>query len=653
MIYERKFSSLSSSRLRTGGFCRRARLDQALLVMVLVVAGICVGCAPPIGVRKISDKNWFARENRSALDSSAVSERTRQFLRREGLSEKILHIDRLALLKKIDQRLLEKRERDTAFHLAELVYLEGSKHPADSERAVKYYLSAVQYAYAFLFDEALGAPPSRYDPLFRWACDLYNRSLGKVAAYIAKRQLLRDKRERLPLLFGEVALLEGPHELRWDPQQFDEFLVAYQYEVTGFPGTTRSYGIGVPMIASRTPKDVQRRASADRFLPKLQQTYPVTAILRFQGSITNRPADGVRHAVAELYDPLSVQTLQFGNDTIPLESDLTTPLAYMLQHTPRISGLEAMINVGAYAGRSGLYMLAPYDPEKIPVVFVHGLMSSPETWIPMFNDLLADPVLRTEYQFWFFMYPTGNPVIYSASVLRQSLLAVQQAYDPDGTNPAFNQMVICGHSMGGLLSKLQVHSSGDRLWNLISDKPIDEIDFTDEERMLLKRVFYFDALSFIERIIFMATPHRGSELATGFIGKLGASLVKLPAQISSVASAVRTKVLAKVGDANRFSTAESAISGVGNLAPDNAMQKEIVTWSYPPHLPIHSVIGNYRAADTPGGSDRIVPYTSSHLDDVVSELIVKSDHSVHNHPLAIVEVRRILHQHLEAATYVK
>ena len=68
-----------------------------------------------------------------------------------------------------------------------------------------------------------------------------------------------------------------------------------------------------------------------------------------------------------------------------------------------------------------------------------------------------------------------------------------------------------------------------------------------------------------------------------------------------------------------------------------------------PDVPYHSVIGNKEAADTPGGTDGVVAYESSHLAGATSEKIIESGHSVMSHPQTIIEIRRILSLHLEAS----
>jgi hypothetical protein len=88
----------------------------------------------------------------------------------------------------------------------------------------------------------------------------------------------------------------------------------------------------------------------------------------------------------------------------------------------------AALRSSRYIDKTGLYFLQPYDPDRIPLVFVHGLVSSPFTWVETINGLQADPEMRKRYQFWVFAYPTGTPILYSALRLREELAKVDKLY---------------------------------------------------------------------------------------------------------------------------------------------------------------------------------------------------------------------------------
>ncbi len=145
----------------------------------------------------------------------------------------------------------------------------------------------------------------------------------------------------------------------------------------------------------------------------------------------------------ELYDPLNSADIEVAGRRVPLESDLSTPLAYLLNQPQLQKKLDqptlGLLDPDATGQLEGLFMLEPYQPGKIPVLMVHGLWSSPITWMEMFNDLRAVPEINDHYQFWFYLYPTGQPFWYSAAQLRHDLAVMRQTLDPRragaGTRP--------------------------------------------------------------------------------------------------------------------------------------------------------------------------------------------------------------------------
>lgn len=632
--------------MQTSHDVRRRRSCSCLLLLALLV---CVGCAGGVGIRRIDDAEWFERENRSALDSNLPSERTRQFLRRETLAERYgTRPDEV--LEELNRRLIEEGRREIAFHLAELAFREANFTHPSSPRARKLYLSGAEYAWSFLFDDKLVPEVNEFDMTFRWACDFYNRSLAGLISLGVEEGRKREggKKAVLSSLAGETALQVDDRGMQFSIDEFDEFVVAYDYDVYGISGGTREFGIGVPCIGFRDGTVVGSGERSSRFLPDVRQSFAETVFLRFDGSIRDRVGQrSPRRATVVLFDPLQTSRVDIGGRSVPLEVDLTIPLAYQLKELGGYSGLQAMIKVEKFQEGTGLYMLQPYDPDRIPVVFVHGLMSSPLTWVELFNDLLADHELRARYQFWFFRYPTGNPIAYSASLLRDALVEIQTTFDPDGTNPAFCQMVLCGHSMGGLLSRMMVQSSGNRLWENLSSRPFDDVGFEGEEEEMLRSALFFERLPFITRVVFMATPHRGSPLAEGLIGWLGRSLTRVSTRMLDTADAMRSRLLdtdvERLG--NRLDW--NGITGVGGLSPSSMLLQELSSWEFDPDVALHSIIGNRSAADRPGGTDGTVRYESSHLEGVLSEKIVKSEHSVQNVPATLIELRRILHLHLD------
>jgi pimeloyl-ACP methyl ester carboxylesterase len=331
-----------------------------------------------------------------------------------------------------------------------------------------------------------------------------------------------------------------------------------------------------------------------------------------------------------------------------LESDLSTPLAYFLDN-PQLSILPTagLLRPDLSQEVRGLYFVHPYEPGKIPVVMVHGLFSSPVTWMDMFNDLLGAPELRERYQFWFYLYPTGQPFWISGAQFRQDLAKMRETLDPQRREPMLDQMVLVGHSMGGLVSTLQTIESGDDFWRIVSDRSFDEVRATPEIRQGLANVLFFHANPSIRRVITIGTPHRGSSFANETTRYLGRKLITLPQQLA----AGQQQLYRDNPDVFRDKTLLNVTTSLDSLAPDSPILPVMLTARRPPNVKYHNIVG---VIDRPGfigrlaaDSDGVVSSQSAHLDNVASEIAVNADHTrVHRHPLAVLEVRRILLEHL-------
>ena len=199
------------------------------------------------------------------------------------------------------------------------------------------------------------------------------------------------------------------------------------------------------------------------------------------------------------------------------------------------------------------------------MVLVHGTASSPVRWAELVNELEGDPRIRERFQIWVFLYDTGNPIGYSAGRLRAALTATVQELDPEGKDPALRRMVVIGHSQGGLLTKLTAIDSGTRFWDRISTKPFDAIQISPETRALLQQSVFFTPLPFVERVVFVATPHHGAILAGRRLGALAARLITLPVAVfGGLAEAV-----ASTGDEELIAALRRPPTAIDNMSPRN------------------------------------------------------------------------------------
>jgi pimeloyl-ACP methyl ester carboxylesterase len=282
----------------------------------------------------------------------------------------------------------------------------------------------------------------------------------------------------------------------------------------------------------------------------------------------------------------------------------------------------------------------PYVSGRIPVVFVHGTASSPARWAEMLNEFLGDPAIVSRYQFWFFTYNTGNPIPFSAMHLREQLQEALDDVDPQDASSSLSRMIIIGHSQGGLLTKMTVVSSGERFWEHISPEPFSQARMKAETRDLLQRSIFVEPLPFVERVIFVATPHRGSFRARGITGKIARSVVSLPARLSRL-----TLDLIQLDPAGAVQKARRMPTSIDNMDPDNVFIQTLAALPVATGVRVNSIIPVKGTGPFEEGNDGVVSYASAHLDGVESEFIVRSGHSTQSNPQTIEEVRRILYRH--------
>jgi hypothetical protein len=274
-------------------------------------------------------------------------------------------------------------------------------------------------------------------------------------------------------------------------------------------------------------------------------------------------------------------------------------------------------------------------------MLVHGLAASPVTWAVLLNELLADPVIRDNYQFWFYSYPSGDPYPYSAAILRQRLDAIEAKY------PLHKPMVVIGHSMGSLLSRLLITDSTDKLWMETIGEAPGQTPLSPESKELLEKMLIFEKRREVGRVIFVSGPHRGSDRAENWIGRIGSALVKAPAKLANLGKEISQDV---AGDQGPYHL-QSIPNSIDTLEPDNPLVKAINTIPIDPQVPHHSILGDRgkggnKDRTEPESSDGVVPYWSSHMSTAQSEKIVPSDHGAHRHPQGVAEIHRILYLHL-------
>jgi hypothetical protein len=289
-------------------------------------------------------------------------------------------------------------------------------------------------------------------------------------------------------------------------------------------------------------------------------------------------------------------------------------------------------------------MLHPHRAGRMPLVLVHGTASSPARWAELINELENDPRFWQNYEIWLFMYNTGNPIAYSALLLREALVNLVAELDPEGKDSGIKNIVVAGHSQGGLLTKMMVIDSDMKLWPF--SVPAEELDVSSETRDLLTRGLIFKPLPFVKEVIFIATPHRGSYQALGLLGDLASWLVNLPGRFTKMSLDILT--LQKQGAfLGPFTGIPTSIT---NMNPNNRFIQSLSAIPVSDGVVAHSIIAVQGEGPPEEGDDGVVKYQSAHIDGVASEKIVRSGHSTQGNPETIQEIKRILFERVKQQT---
>jgi hypothetical protein len=626
--------------------CVRAGRAAAILLLLLSASGS--GCAQVkwVRMREVPANPLAGPLQLLSPGGPQPTPRTMLLVRRYNLEEDYKH-NSLSLLIKLNEINKQEPSAEKLYSISELAYLAGKRaEPINRRRAMELHGLAAVNGYQYLFNARFGRYRNPYDPEFRGACDLYNGALESMLRIIKKQGGLTPGTTHM--IHAANQTVEATIVLcgqGWRTEDFEGFRFVSDYEIRGLQNQYHTYGLGVPLIAIR--KHHANLSADEKFYPP-GMSFPVTAFLRVLPNQDATPGHHVAHI--ELHDPLNTSELTVDRRTVPLESDLTTPLAFALnqkQLRNLDSSTAGLLNPAQTEKLQGLYMLEPYQPGKIPVLMIHGIWSSPITWMEMFNDLRGAPEIRSRYQFWFYLYPSGAPFWHSAAELREDLAQTRQIIDPQHRQPALDQMVLVGHSMGGLVSELQTIDSRNDFWSTVSDQPFSLVNASTETRQDLADTFFFHPNPSIRRVITIGTPFRGSKIANSTTRWLSSKLITLPQLLLNN----RQQLHKDNPELFRKPNLLDVNTSVDSLAPNSPILPVMLEAQRAPWVKYHNIVG--RIPDhgfigrVVGGSDGIVSFDSAHLDNVNSEIVVNADHlTLTRHPLSVLEVHRILLEHL-------
>lgn len=617
------------------------RLARLLAPALLLCTG---GCAM-VGVSQLKPHDVVTERRADVLGSGQLSDNTVQALNVVALGAKqcMQSFDTCSGIVEHSTALDEERRLSALSELWLARALRGDRGPAMDDATLDAYLQCARYAYAYLFYTAR-TPASRvfdqrqakvitfYDyaverVVGRWFQELPKLGAGWTRAQLAGWTVLRPD--------TDLHLRDVPAEL----------IPASALRFKGLRNVYRRDGFGSDFVAVAPPRAADAPAA-----PWREPRYAaMTGVLVFGGDTLDEVL-ATKQVQLLARDPYRDASVDIAGREVPLGANFTAPYGLWLAR----SGF-AMQSIRSLLGRQGglreprVLLMQPYDPGRMTVVMLHGLASSPEAWINVANEVLGDEQLRRNYQVWEVYYPTNAPIAVNLARIRQALDATIRHFDPSGTARATHHMMLVGHSMGGVIARLLVSSSGDRLWGLV---PAGR-DLSPARRARLRQrlapYLQFSPMPQVDAAVFLAAPHRGTPFARHRLARWLAELIRLPVSLLQEVAGISDLLQDASGKVAPIHVSNS----VGNLSDADPFIAATATLPISPQVRYHSIIGLYKPRGSLAqSSDGVVPYASAHLAGAASEVVIPSWHSVQETPAAILELRRILHLHLQRAQAV-
>jgi len=621
----------------------RRGASPARWIGLLLAACLLTGCAG-VRIRPVSTQEFITQRRGDILSSGALSIAARDALSVIGQDPAPCRRDPTPCIDALSSPSgLATEQRLSA--LAELWLAQAlNEDIPDSAAGLDTYLQAARYAYAYLFRTARPPALRAFEDRQTQVRDYYNYATQQ-ASLKAYRHYLAHPAEvrrgvavlgtagwRLRIRNADVRLPEGE-------RLPDELIPASTLTFRGLRSIYRRDGLGAELVAVTR---ANREGAGGFPHPWSEPAFPaVTAVLSFPGDDLETVLRA-REATLTVYDPYRHDAIRLGGDTVPLAANFTSGYGLWLAR----SGFATQAIRNVLGGADGLraphiYLLQPYDPERRIVLMLHGLASSPEAWVNVANEVLGDEELRRNYQIWQVYYPTGQPLAHNNQAIRRAFQDTLAHFDPARAAPAGRDIVLIGHSMGGVLGRLLVSSSGGILYDAIQARYRPGPDLQARIVRDFGGLLRFTPVAGVSRAVFIAAPHRGTPYADNNLARLASSLVRLPLTLLEQFGGLTR--LAQPGKADRALVA----NGIDNLSEKDDYLRLSGGMAISPAVRYHSIIAR-RSMDGPleDADDGLVPWRSAHLEGAESEKIIPGSHSIQETPPAILEIRRILHEHL-------
>lgn len=625
----------------------------------------------------------IANERNSILTQKKLSEASLNVLSMSGKEAKICMQspnECIADLHKIPQ-IQDEQLLSTAseLYLAKAVSLSDSseckisklsKHkPADEQKLIQQNYEScldqklealdksIRYSYAYLFKTSRQPQERLFDNRQVQIRDFYNQALTQLVSGHSLRNPSTNLTPTIKIGKSTYTIDIQAYQ-RLQNMKLEKFISSYNMNFSGLRAINRRDGFGSDFVAVFPSTDSSSQENK-YILNPLTHDYPkginpnihkaryLAATIIAQPKKSNATIEDVLtnpNFEIKVYDPYSIEKVEIAGKPYSLAANFSAPYGlWLAENNLGAAAYLTLIDRDQHLAMPHLYMLEPYNPNKKIIVLVHGLASSPEAWIAVTNDIMGDAILREHYQVWQIFYSTNMPILESRFQIYALLKQAFGSLNPK--DAAAQDAVLIGHSMGGIISRLLV-SDAD-----ISKQALELMNNRQQtrlrkhpvigERLKMKPIENFD------RAIFLAAPHRGTDYADRWFTLAARKIIKLPATFLTTLADTLTSYDADLKDFVKTLTNDVIQNGPSDLSKKSKFME--LTASIPPEkgLVFHSIMGNITKSDDPNViTDGIVPYKSAHLDGAVSEKIFTGGHSIQETPEAVLELRRILRQHL-------
>jgi len=618
---------------------------KPLLRIFLVVLVLHTTACAMVKVGDVSPREYIAHRRGDILSGRHLSGHTAETLAMAGLDAgtcERVPVPCIASLTALSPMAEERRQSAIAeMWLARAMNGNpGTGEQGDKAREAA-YLEVARHAYAYLFYTERAAPERAFEDRQTQVRDYYNYAVQQLAILLGRHS--REHTEKgMASDIGQTHVMVDIHTLAWANQRPREVVAASALRFEGLRSTYRRDGLGAELVVDvRSPEG--NESNAYRSMP----TPSATAFLRFSGD-SLASVLGTRDAVLEGHDPFRDTTVSVGATTVPLAGNFTAGYGLWLARSGfATQSLATLLGRGDAITQPRIYLMQPYDPNRRIILLLHGLASSPEAWVNVANDILGDERLRRNFQIWQVYYPTNVPIAVNNRAIRDAFAQTLKHFDPSGNAVASHHLVIIGHSMGGILARLLVSSSGDTLWNQVTQGSARKRAFFEKHAGDFGPYLHFDALPNVDEAVFIASPHRGTTFAANPVARMLSNLIRLPGAIVTRFGGLLADLDGSDGGA-KGRKAPLLPNSIDNLQASDPFIRAAASLPIDARVRYHSIIARKKAeGPLEDSDDGLVPYWSSHLAGAASEKIIVSGHSVQETPAAVLELRRILNENID------